>query len=166
MTKEDLESSFIYDKLMGTVLSRKTGKPVGSIYPSGLVVKKRRDDKIVSLSLGKMCYFLHTGVQMVDTDMICYLDGDFHNLKPDNLELRKYIPPKETVKRLPIVVVDRNIIYNPNNGEFVVRRSPYQAVYRADTLEEARLVRNEWESDKTIHKWDKTVKKYSKYWIN
>ena len=160
MSREDLESSFIYNKEDGIVLSRKTGLEVGSDYPSGLVVKKRHKGKVVSLSLGKMCYFMLHDVKLTDSDMILYKDGDKYNLRPDNLELSNCPTPRLADERECVVEVDRRIFYNPNTSEFVVRRGKKQAIYRCFTLKEAILIRNEWESDKTIHRWDIFSRKY------
>lgn len=166
MSREDLESLFIYDREKGLILSKKTGKVVGTEYPHGIVIKKRWEGKVLSLSAGKMCYFLLHDVQLSDSDMIRFKDKDYFNLRPENLELCKCANPRQVEERLDFIEVDRRIYFNPNNSLFVVRRGVNQAVYRCFSLKEAVSIRNEWESDKTVHRWDFTVAKYRKYFNN
>jgi hypothetical protein len=96
-------------------------------------------------------------------DKIIYLDGDFTNLKPDNLKLTKFVAPKEREFRKPLVPVADRIFYNPTEGYYILRRNRNQACYRSFDLKEVISVRNEWQLDNSIHRWDKFSGKYAKY---
>ena len=154
MTREQIDDLMIYDRSRGMILDRHTGKRVTLRDSSGLVFKKRIGDKVRTIRLGKLCYFLIHDTELTETDRVVYVDGDMTNLKPDNLELQRYS------ERESVVEVDRFIFFNPNNSLFVVRRGKKQAVYRTYDMNEAILIRNEWESDKTIHRWDRFMGKY------
>jgi hypothetical protein len=157
MTKSDLEVNYIYDKDEGRVYTRRERKEVGTPTASGLVHKRRCGDKTVTISLGKLCYFLEHEVTLVAADKILYRDGNFYNLKPENLEAVRYISNRpEGIE--PYIEVEERIFYDPNTTFYVVRRGPTQAVYRTFDLKEAISIRNEWKNDNSIHKWDKSVK--------
>lgn len=163
MTLEELDKSFFYDRDNGKIYSRFSKQEVGSVTDSGLVIKKRVGHKVINLSVGKMCYFMIHGVCLDKYDKIYYLDGDYTNLKPDNLSVVRYVPNRNPSELEPYVEVDRRIFYDPNKTRYVVRRGSTQAVYRTFDLKEAVSIRNEWEIDNSIHKWDETCEKFRKY---
>jgi hypothetical protein len=166
LNKQEWEDIYYYNKEEGKVYNRVSDTVVGSITPSGLVVKRRIDNKVISVSLGRLCYFLINGVALDHRYFVKYYDKDIHNLKPDNLYVTKdkeHSGEYSYAGRQEVVPVDRNIIYNPNSNMFVVRRLTNQSIYRCSSLEEAISIRNEWELDNSIHKWDKSVGKYQEY---
>ncbi len=163
LTREEIEESFKYDREKGKVYSRLTDQEVGYMTVSGLVIKKRIGHKVLNLSAGKMCYFLEHDVVFDKYDKICYKDGDCTNLKPDNLCVVRHIANQQPDTLEPYVEIDRRIFYDPNKTRYVVRRGPTQAVYRTFDLKEAISIRNEWESDNSIHKWDESSGIYRKY---
>lgn len=158
---DELNSSFIYDREEGKIRSATTGKEVGSVTPSGLVIKKRMGDKVINLSAGKLCYFLLTGKSLSSVEKIKYLDGDNMNFKPDNLVVVRHIKGVYEEDTTPVVVETayKGIFYHRDKAMFIVRRGNKQAIYRTFNLKEAISIRNEWEKDKSIHRWDKSVEK-------
>lgn len=163
LTLSDLEDYFKYERDTGRVYLRRSGKLVTSCNSYGLVSGIRQGDKIIKLSMGKMCYFMIHQVSVDSSDKIIYLDKDYTNLKPNNLELVKYVAPEEPVFRLPVVEVDRRIFYSPTEGYYILRRNRNQASYCSYDLKEVISVRDEWELDNSIHKWDKFSGKYAEY---
>jgi hypothetical protein len=157
MTKSDLEVNYIYDKDEGKVYTRRDRKEIVTTSDSGLVHKRRSGDSVITISLGKLCYFLIHETTLVAVDKILYRDGNFYNLRPDNLEVVRYISNTRDEPE-PYVQVEERIFYDPQTTFYVVRRGPTQAVYRTFDLKEAISIRNEWKNDKSIHKWDKSVK--------
>lgn len=165
MTKHELNDIFIYDKDNGKVYSRLTNVPVGTMTTSGLVFKRRIKNKVISISLGKMCYFLNTEEELDRYDLIEYVDGNYDNLRPDNLKVVRKVMSREYsyLNRHKVVPVDRFIVFNPNTNQYVVRRGVNQAIYRCFDLNEAISIRNEWELDNSVHKWDSFSGKFRKY---
>ena len=164
MTKEDYLQYFIYDQDSGVVKSRKTEKVIGQVTGYGLIHTFRIEKKIKTISLGKLCYFLYHNVDIGSGKKIVYLDDNTYNLKPDNLKLVGKVDTKEDLGRLSVVETETvGVFYNPNNNLFVVRRKDDQAVYRTFSYQEAVAVRVEWESDKSIHRWDRFSESFRKF---
>jgi hypothetical protein len=158
LTKDQYERMFHYDRKNGRLVSKVTKEDVGSYTASGRIYKKRQEDKVISISIGKLCYFLVHQVTLDKSDKILYKDSDCDNLRPDNLEVVRYIPNKREEDVRELLEVDDHIFYDSETTYYIVRRGPIQAVYRTFDLKEAISIRNEWKLDKTIHKWDKSVK--------
>lgn len=166
LTKEQWEDIYKYDATEGKVYSVNSGVLVGSPTSTGLIVKKRLENKVVTVYLGKLCYFLIHGKIPDRRFFIRYKDNDIHNLKPDNLVVtneKQHGNEFYYAGRQEVVPVDRFIVYNPNSNQYIVRRGTNQAIYRTFSLEEAISIRNEWESDNSIHKWDSFSGKYREY---
>ena len=162
LTLTELDDYFNYDREEGKVYLRRSGKEVTSMNDGSLVSKMRLGDKIITVSIGKLCYFLTHQLPLKKGDRVAYKDGNFKNLRPDNLFLTKGLERGVVQKKEEVFQVDRRIFYNPNHNYYVVRRGKNQAIYRTSSLEEAVSIRNEWESDKTIHRWDKYGPKHLK----
>lgn len=166
LTKEQWEQIYRYDTTEGKVYSVDTGVLVGKETPTGLVVKRRMEHTVKSVSLGRLCYFLIHNEDLDIRYLIKYSDGDIHNLKPDNLVVTKdkvRVNEYYYAGRQKVVPVDRFIVYNPNSNQYIVRRGVNQAIYRSYSLNEAISIRNEWESDNSIHKWDSFSGKFREY---
>jgi len=165
-TYKELVASYQYDQIKGIILSVKTGKQIGSDNGSGLVISRRKGDKTVNLSSGLLAYFL---LHKVDTSgkKIRYVDGNYRNLRPDNLVLcnKEFVMNSTPDTRAEIIKTEvKGVIYNPNSGHYVAQRGSKQAIYRTFDKNEAIMIRKEWELNKTIHKWDKTFN-YAEYGV-
>jgi hypothetical protein len=164
LSLNDLNDLFFYDSREKVVKLRRTGKSIGTDSGNGLIYKMRVENKVLSISLGKLTHILYHQSILDKYDKIKYKDGDYTNLDPDNLVVvRKVLHSSREDRVDPMIFVDRRIFYNSNSGQYVVRRGSKQAIYRTFSKDEAISIRNEWESDNSIHKWDKTVEKYAKY---
>ena len=170
-TKKELLSLFEYDELNGKLYRTKPYSPfcrqseersserknIGNLTPHGYTYSMRENKKLVQYSLGKLCYFLHHEVEILPGSKINYIDGDFSNLKPDNLSLVTKSPVSASGRlKVQNTEVD-GVVYNPNNGFYIARRGKDQAIYRTLSYQEAVAIRKEWEEDNTIHHWDRTT---------
>lgn len=161
LTLTELDDYFNYDRDRGKVYLRRSGKLITTSNKSGLVAGIRVGDKVTKLSVGKMCYFMIHQTPIGNGDKIIYLDGQYTNLRPNNLERVKYVAPEDFIPRPAVVEVDRRIFFSPAEGYYILRRNSDQASYCSFDLKEVISVRDEWEKDKTIHRWDKFVGKYA-----
>jgi len=165
-TYEELVASYNYDQINGIILSVKTGRQIGSDNGSGLVISRRTGSKVTSLSCGMLAYFL---LHKVDTSgkKVRYVDGNYRNLRPDNLVLcdKDFLMNSAPDTRAEVIKTEvKGVIYNPNSGHYVAQRGSTQAIYRTFDKNEAIMIRKEWELNKTIHKWDKTFN-YAEYGV-
>lgn len=164
MTKKDFNDYFIYDKDKGVLIGKKSGKKVGSPTEHGLITSIRVKKRVKTVYVGKLCYFLHHNIDMSVGGKIKYLDGDYTNLRPDNLKLVGKVNVNAEPGRFPMKETEtKGVFFNPNNNQFVVRRGDEQAVYRTLSYQEAVAIRLEWESDNSIHRWDRFSERFSKF---
>ena len=164
MTQEDYDEYFIYDKDNGILLGKKTGSRLGSPTEHGLITSIRVKKKVKTVYIGKLCYFLNHNVNMSSGSKIKYLDDDYTNLRPNNLKLVGKVNIRVQSGRFLVKETEtKGVFFNPNNNHFVVRRGDEQAVYRTLSYQEAVALRLEWESDKSIHRWDRFSERFSKF---
>ena len=162
-SKLDLEKKFIYDPVGGSFFSRKTGNPITSTREGRLVLVVRDNDRIVSLSAAKVALMLVDERVLHTDETIRFVDGNPLNVSYKNIAI---VPKSKTVKTREVdapkaIATEKEGVYRMEPiGFFVVRRGSTQAVYRPYSYKEAVEVREEWEKDKTIHRWDSTYPKF------
>lgn len=153
---EELRESFTYDPVRGIFRSTKTGKVIGS-YGSGtsLYLCKRRGHVSVQLRAAPLAWFLY--YETVPDGEVWFKDYNVLNLRIDNLFVAKK-GSRRTYRQPEVVPLeatsDPNILYNPLRQYYIVKRGKKSASYIAKDFEEAKFIRNEWENDKTIQRWD------------
>lgn len=156
-TLKELEDSYKYDSVTGTITNKITNKKIGYYTTKGVFVAKRVGDRTVALRAGLLVYFLH--YKILPDGVVRFKDEDPTNLKITNLFVaqkgrERSERPEELKQPSWINTPERRISFNPFKNLWSVKRGKKDAVYWARSLEEAISIRNEWESDKTIQKRD------------
>lgn len=146
ITRAELEDSYNYDRELGKVFSKRSGKEIGCLGISGLYTSKRHKGSLLCLSLGKLCYFLNTNTDLDAGSKVSYLDGDCYNLRPSNLELVgrvRHVPiPKK--EKVVTVVVEEGIRFNPKTGEYYYKPDRHSKVIVSMSKEEAVRSKNNY----------------------
>lgn len=162
-TQQDLINRFIYDPKTGTLMNKKTNKVITSTKDGRIVVSVRRNGKIVNLSGPRLALMIMDGRALNEDETIKFIDGNSLNIAYHNLSvvprISKLTKPQPLFYKAHPTETDGVFLMTngvPIQDFFVVRRGSNQAVYRTKDYEEAVMIRKEWESDHSIHRWDNT----------
>lgn len=162
-TRDELITRFIYNPVSGEFFSGKRKTLITAMNKGRLVLSVRRGSMVFNLSRAKVALMIMGGRLPEKDEMIKFIDGDCNNTAYSNISI---IKSKDNVVHRPSVVYSTvetscdGVHQLLPKGYYVVRRGNTQAIYRTYDFDEAVAVRKEWEKDKTIHRWDKTMPSY------
>lgn len=160
-TFEELDKRFSYDPVEGKFYNKKSGKLVDSMKGGRFYIGVRQGDKVIALQPSRVAYILAENRFLEKGEVITTKDGDWLNLKLDNLVVIRTgeipIGMQYVEEPYSVATATKGVFQIMPKGFFVARRGPTQAVYRTNSYEEAVKIRKEWEKDKTIHHWDHTT---------
>ena len=153
-TLEELKALLDYDPDSGRFVVKKTGL----VVTDNKLKVRNPEKKSVTLMLSRVAVWLVEEVPVEDDFVVKFKDSDPDNLAYDNLVVvAKCDSNKPLTDQSNMETATKGVFFLPKYNYFVVRRGPTQAVYRTFEYKEAIAIRKEWEKDKTIHRWDRTV---------
>lgn len=153
-TVDQLIQTFIYDPATGSFSYRENNKPIVNNYIS---IRNPKGKK-VTLYLSRVAVAIMTNSILSDLFVVKVKDGNPLNLSYNNLVVVSAKDSNKPLSKHGVTKTERDgVFYSESQQYFVVRRGKKQAIYRTTSFEEAVAVREEWEKDKSIHRWDFTV---------
>ena len=166
-TVKELMTILDYDKETGIFKSMVSGKElVDRTFSYREPVSKR----VINFQLARVAYMIGSDNYMEDSERITYKDGDFYNLKYDNLSLVSYkelYKKPNSIKNEYLETDEDHIWVGSINRMFVVRRGPTQSVYRTYNKQEAIGVRDRWlASGKELNEFDRFIPKWCREILN
>lgn len=157
----ELDKKFSYDPVKGIFHSKKTGKLLDSTKGGKMYLGIRIGDEVFALQPARVAYILSKKYFLKPDEVIKFKDGDCLNHVLSNLlvvkKVEKALSARDIERPKAIPTDTDGISRIMPMGYYAVRRGPKQSVYRTDSYDEAVAIRKEWEQDKTIHRWDKTM---------
>lgn len=170
-TQKDLVDRFIYNPLSGEFSNRKTKKLITSTKDGRVVISVRSGSKILSLSGARIALMIMDNRALTDDETIKFIDGNSLNTCYNNIAVISKIDqvtkePSFEYKAHPTEVDGVFKLICSKDGRpinhlsyYVVRRGSKQSVYRTKFFDEAKAIKEEWDKDHSIHRWDKTYPK-------
>lgn len=140
-TYEQLAKDYSYDPVAGKIISKYSGLPLSNT--TGTMNKKAGPRGCIRIQMNILAMILHQG-KIVEDQEVKLIDKDKSNLKLTNLLMVN--PEDEVITNIYCKPTTREgVVENIYRGCFVVRGNEYDAVFYTKTLEEAILVRENFE---------------------
>lgn len=161
-TREELKERFVYNPKTGEFMNRRKMTVINATNKGRLVLPVRSGDKVINLSRAKVALLIMEDRELAKGENIKYIDGDNNNNAYSNISVVKseeHANHDNAITYSAVATPCKGVYQVLPTGYYVARRGHIQAVYRTYDYEEAVAIRKEWEKDKTIHKWDRTMPK-------